>query len=162
MVFLFMASPHPRPTKFRILDGDTSKVKDPINRYEPKVPVGAPKMPVVGLIDDVAKRKYRSFCKMIDGYGILSSIEQDQVVLFANTWSLYQEAMRERQERGLVVMGRNGPQRNPAVNAELEAVAKLQQMLDRFGLNPSARTRIMSLNDDARDEFDDFVAKKLA
>jgi hypothetical protein len=32
-----------------------------------------------------------------------------------------QAAMAERIERGLVVDGRNGPQRNPAVNAELEA-----------------------------------------
>lgn len=37
---------------------------------------------------------------------------------------------------------------------------KWQQMLDRFGLNPSARTRVLSLNDEATDEFEDFVAKK--
>src|SRR5947208_12708378 len=75
-----MANPHPTPTRLRLLHGDTSKGKNPINTNEPKVPVGAPKMPVVGLIDDLAKKKFRSFCKMIDGYGILSTIEQDQVV----------------------------------------------------------------------------------
>jgi len=154
-----MASPHSQPTRLRLLHGDTSKGKDPINYNEPKVPVGAPKMPVVGLIDEVAKKKFRSFCKMIDGYGILSTIEH-QVGMFANTWSLYQAAMAERIARGLVVDGRNGPQRNPAVNAELEAVAKLQQMLDRFGLNPSARTCVLSLTEDAGDEFEDFVAAK--
>jgi len=70
----------------------------------------------------------------------------------------YQAALAQRIERGVVAEGRNGPQRNPAVNAELEAVASLQQMLDRFGLHPSARTRVLSLTEDAGDEFEDFVA----
>jgi len=79
--------------------------------------------------------------------------------IFAS-YASYQAAMAGRIARGLVVDGRNGPQRNPAVNAELEAVAKLQQMLDRFGLNPPARTRVLSLTEDAADEFEDFVAAK--
>ena len=59
------------------------------------------------------------------------------------------------------MIAKNGmPCRNPAVTMELECVQKLNSILDRFGLNPSARTRVLALTEEVRDEFEDFVASK--
>ena len=144
-----MASPRPQPTAIRELMGDTSNGKSPINRREPKVRAGSPTMPPAALVDDIAKRKWVSFCKLLEGYGILSEVDQDILTTYANTWSLYLALVRSRRDSPLIISVRNGHMLvHPAAKAELECVRQLNSLLDRFGLNPSARSRIIALEED--------------
>jgi P27 family predicted phage terminase small subunit len=144
-----MASPRPQPTAIRELMGDTSNGKNPINRREPRVKAGSPIMPPAALCDDIAKRKWRSFCQLIEGYGILSEVDVDILVTYCNTWSLYIALVRTRKESPLIISVRNGHMLvHPAAKSELECVRQLNSLLDRFGLNPSARSRIIALEED--------------
>ncbi|MEI6724617.1 MAG: P27 family phage terminase small subunit [Actinomycetes bacterium] len=55
---------------------------------------------------------------------------------------LHRDSSRIIHEFGVLVAGANGPQKNPAINAQKDAAAQILRLSDALGLNPGARVRL--------------------
>ncbi len=83
---------HAEPTVLRLLKGDTTKGKHPINTKDPSLKMGAqiPTMPG-NLRDKEARNEFTRLTKLLDGAGILCRIDQKSLQIWCDTWSLYRE-----------------------------------------------------------------------
>ena len=78
-----MANPHPTPTALRILTGDTSKGKNPINRNDPSLRMKAeiPPRPQ-NLRDREARNEWDRTTKLLEDAGIITRIDVKVLLLY--------------------------------------------------------------------------------
>lgn len=161
-----MPGPAPKPTNLRVLEGDLSKGKVPINKNEPHpVPV-APEPP--GHLCRVAKKHWKELAPKLESLGLLTEIDGDAFAAYCQTYARWVAAETEYNREmsignkhnldTLVKMTIGG---NLIVNPLLSVINKcLEQMkryLEQFGMTPAARTRIELPKDGKDDGWDKFT-----
>lgn len=131
----------PIPSKLRILGGDKSKGKDPINTSEPSPPIGCPPYPR-GLSKEM-KVAWDEWAPQLVKHGLLSIIDG---IAFRGLLKAYVKAMKADRiidRKGFTVMTSTGTEIQRAEVAVAHNSWKLvKDFCSEFGLTPASRSRI--------------------
>lgn len=148
----------PKHPHLKAVEGNPGK--RPIKKNYLKAPAGAPDPPKSFSLGE--KSAFVSICRHLDELGILVKTDRLIISLAAQVWARVLESKRVLAEEGVyqkskTKTGGTITRRHPAM-ATLEVAEKeLRQILSTLGLDPIARTRI-STGDDQADMFADFAS----
>ena len=130
-----------KPTVLKIREGNPGKQKLPAN--EPKPPVGTPTCP--DWLGDVGRAKWESLVRLLGRVpGLLTEADADALGLYAHTYEIFLEALREIEANGgpTCTGEKGGKYPHPADSRRKQAVADMLRIGARFGMTPSDRAGI--------------------
>ncbi len=153
-----MANPRPTPTRLKILNGNPGQRK--INKKDPSLRMRSaiPAKPQL-LRDKRAKDEWTRITDMLRGAGIITEVDQKILLMYCNTFSLYREAELDIIKNGMYTTYDSGPKTNPAVTILHKTRTDIIRMLIEMGLTPSARSRIIALDegDNPKESLESFL-----
>jgi phage terminase small subunit len=114
---------HPKPTALKILQGTDQPIRR--NPAEAKPQMGTD--PALSLSPD-AQAFWDQYAPMLTRLGLLTEADGPSFTILCEAWAAWRKNLRGRTYHARAAAGR-----------DREAIIK---MLDRFGMNPSARTRV--------------------
>ncbi len=129
----------PKPTKLKRLAGTEPRY---INENEPQVPPSMPECP--DFLDDVAKRQWARLAAKLDGYGIITEIDETTLAAYCEAYSRWSQAVDHVRRNGAIVKLKNSeyPIQNPYLPILTKAFMQMHKMLVELGMSPSSRSRI--------------------
>lgn len=90
--------------------------------------------------------EWERVCDELDAAGRLDRADRAVLTLYAQTWEIYQQAMRAVSSHGAVVKWPNGtPGASPFYKVSRETAFQLQKLLADLGLTPAARTKVKAV-----------------
>jgi len=139
-----MASPKPKPTALKLLNGNPGKRA--LNKSEPKPSASLPRPP--SWLNTRAKSKFKLLVKRIEGMGYASASHTEALALCA--WRLEQveacaKALDDAGSLTFETINQRGAKvvkPRPEVAMQAEAARHAQSLLAEFGLTPSSATRV--------------------
>ena len=93
---------------------------------------------------------------------MLTKVDRAALAIYCDAWADYYHAHKLVKEQGHLVETRGGGRKkNPAHTLKKEAATRFLQLADRFGLNPSARTRLEAPNsvEDQQSPMEKFLSR---
>ena len=147
----------PKPTAIKELEGNPGKRK--LNENEPKPVRKAPSCPKWLLPE--AKKEWRRLAKTMEAMGTLTESDRSAFAAYCQAYARWKEAEERITDRGLVIRTPSGyPQQVPYVSIAQQYLKIMGQFAERFGLDPSSRSRIIAAGDmtaNSGDEMDDLL-----
>ena len=145
-----MASPRPKPTVLKLLEGNPGK--RPLNKKEPKPARALLACPYYLKSDRIAYNEWNRIVPQLYKLGLLTAVDHTALELYCSQYSIYRKAIKEIQTEGLTTNNiRDGFKALPEVAIAREAAKTIKSLCIEFGLTPSSRSRI-SLPGESRDE----------
>lgn len=139
-----MASPYPKPTKLKILEGNPGKRA--LNHDEPQPRPESPDCPA--WLDRMAKALWRELSPELESLGLLTCVDGLALATYCEAYSHW----RKVRVRGLAA---------DATDAEMERARKARDHVNKigalFGLDPSSRTRIKATPKPKADPMEQFL-----
>jgi P27 family predicted phage terminase small subunit len=132
--------PAPKPSELKVLEGNLG------NRRIPKPPKYAPltEHPPEFLPKE-GKAEWRRLIAEFKRVDLVQRPDRSALIALCSTWAMYMEAIKDVQERGLIVEGRSRGakvmNRNPSAQVARDALAQLLPLWARFGMTPGDRSR---------------------
>lgn len=123
--------------------GDTSKGKRSAadKRGTAKAPPGAPDPPAV--IKGEALREWKRVVPVLDGMGVLSSLDRGLLVTYCQTWARWCELDKQLTNDGMTHTDEKGTVRkHPAWTMARECTNTLATLATQLALTPAARLRL--------------------
>ena len=131
--------PAPKPTALRVLEGNPAN--RPLPKDEPKAPPGAPDQP--GWLTKEARAHWDEVVPILLKLGTLTFADGEALAEYCDVWARLRKVNRVINQKGHTFTTPNGyVQQRPEVGIAKGLRADLTRLMDRFGMNPSARTRI--------------------
>lgn len=151
-----MASPKPRPAGLKILEG-RGNGRDSGGR-EIKATPGFTRLPPEPpeFLAGRAREMWDQVVAELQRLQLLKPIDQAALTAMCLTWERLCAAQAIVKREGLVLDGKNGPVKNPAVLIVESAGKELRAWSAEFGLTPSAESRLGSLVPDDDDDDNPF------
>lgn len=139
--------PQPTPTAVKVLRG-TAKAS---SKGEPApARIEAPRVPY-GVLGKDGQRLWNEIAPRLSRNGLLTELDLPALAMMCAHYDAAMQAAREIRTNGVLSVDERGLLRkSPAVQILRDASAAFRAYADRFGMSPSARTRIAV--DAARDE----------
>lgn len=135
----------PVPTALKVLEGNPGK--RPLNSREPKPEKKAPTCPA--WLEPEAKKEWKRLAKGMEKLGILTEMDRAAFAAYCQSYARWKEAEQHINEDGSLMTTPNGYQQQSAwVSIANNAMKSMSQFASQFGLNPSARSRIIAGNED--------------
>ncbi len=135
----------PKPTALKLLDGNPGN--KPLPKNEPEPFVALPPTPTWMTLR--AKREYRRVGALLLQSQMVTVLDGFALAMVASSYATWVEAEIALQEHGLLVKGRDGaPSVNPFRKVANEAYDRTRQMLVEFGMTPSSRARVKTVQAD--------------
>lgn len=139
-----MPGPNPKPTQLKKLTGSW---RADLNKFEPKPMQG--KFPAPEHFSDVEKDMWYQISDVLYRMGVLTEADQMALEQLVVSWKLYRDSVKLIRDRGTTIIietktGQNYEQVAPWVTQARNALSDLLKLQDRFGLNPSARTKLQA------------------
>lgn len=151
-----MASPKPKPAGLKILEGRGNgrdsggrpiKATPGFTRLPPEPP---------DFLAGRAREMWDQVVSELQRLQLLKPIDQAALTAMCLTWERLCAAQAIVKREGLVLEGKNGPVKNPAVLIVESAGKELRAWSAEFGLTPSAEGRLGSLVPDDDDDDNPF------
>jgi P27 family predicted phage terminase small subunit len=140
--------PAPTPTKVLEMRGSW---RAKVNKREPKPAAKRPPCP--RWLSPDAKKVWRELTGILMGMGVLTVADRLALARYCDGFVRWRQMAEYMSSNGEVIETENGMERAPQVDIYLKLALMLQRLEDRFGLTPSARTRIMlAVEDQGRPE----------
>lgn len=142
---------------------DTSKRKDrreAFDKFSKKnseldgLPIAAPAM-----LPDAAKKVWAELVPELNKAGFARSLDIYLVIGFCTQYAIYQDALENVDDLGIIIETARGATKNPAVNVANDSLQKTLSIARQIGLTPSSRAELYAA---APDEPDDDKSIKLA
>jgi P27 family predicted phage terminase small subunit len=136
--------PAPKPTAFRIAEGNRSH--RPLNKREPQPALGVPQCPK--WLTAEAKREWKRITPELDNLGLLAHVDQAALAGYCQCFARWQEAEKFIEEHGTVCTMRDDKgnvkwtQPVPQVGIATKMMDRMHRFAAEFGLTPASRTRI--------------------
>ena len=129
----------PKPTKLKKLAGVAPRR---INENEPQIEPSMPECP--SFLDDVAKAQWAKLAAKLEGYGIITDIDETSLAAYCEAYSRWSQAVDHVRLNGAIVKikGSDYPVQNPYLPVLTKAFMQMHTMLVELGLSPSSRSRI--------------------
>ncbi len=155
-----MASPKPKPTKLKILEGNPGK--RPLNENEPKpIPI-APGCPEWLLAE--AKKEWNRLAPELERLGLLTIIDMAAFAGYCQSYAKWKKAEIFLKKHGMTI---KIPQKDeygnvvsikvkkfPEVSIANECLKQIRGFASEFGLTPSSRGRIYLPTGTLDEEFE--------
>jgi len=149
-----MASPRPKPTVLKLLQGNPGR--RPLNKQEPKPAAGIPEMPAHLSIG--ARQFWKAQGPRLAGIGCLTVVDGEAFAALCEARAAWVAAKKGRLKEGFVVTSPNGYQVQSAfVAMERQALKQFMVLATEFGMTPSSRSRVKVLPPPTTDPFDDLL-----
>lgn len=151
---------HPTPTAIKKATGNPGK--RPLNEQEPTPPNGIPDCP--SSFSGESKRVWKQLVTLLDGMGVLSVADGVALERLCDCYAEILACKRLVRKHGRVYkttsqMGDKVLKANPAVSQLADADRRFSNYLDKFGLTPSARTKIaLNPKEKEKDPLEEFFA----
>jgi P27 family predicted phage terminase small subunit len=142
----------PKPTKKKLLEGEPNKNR--INFSEPNYQ-GEIKRPPY--LDYHAKKKWDEVAPELIRSGVLKVTDVDMFAGYCMVYSKWRQSLRKLNKMGYWLVKGDGQNRqvyqNPIAKTADDAMSQMLRLGVEFGLSPSSRSRITTIDDDG-DDFD--------
>lgn len=147
----------PKPTALKLLEGNAGKRQLP--KHEPRLAVGAPECPE--WVTGSARAHWSDIAQQLKLMGVATSADKYALGLMVDALGDYIAAKKTLEEQGDTFTSEKGYVGvHPCVAIRTNAWERILKALREFGLTPSSRTRVASMGEGKRDEFEDFLEKK--
>ncbi len=142
----------PRPTALKVIEGPRGH--RPLPQNEPRFSPGIRRAP--NHLSETAKLHWRQISKLLGDVGLLTPADTAALELLCEALDRYQEAAEGIRRKGVVIKDpKTGfPVQNPYLKVANEAFTQVRQLLLEFGMTPSARARVQTVNRDADKDKD--------
>ena len=135
----------PLPTELKVISGAYTINPQRRNHNEPDAPNDEPECP--DHLDAMARNKWNEITGYLREMNILSAAYSDLIELYAETYSMYRQAMEKVVRVGIATVSKdkNGNatiHRNPFETAAQKYRDALLKMESELGLTPSAKSRL--------------------
>jgi P27 family predicted phage terminase small subunit len=146
----------PTPTAMLKLRGSW---RADLNKNEPQPDVGLPEMP--DFLEGNALACWDELAPMLVGLNVLTVADKHALALLCETYSSWRRAIEMLKKHGDVypILDDNGKikylQQTPYVSMSKAYAKQLKDMLCEFGLTPSSRSRIQTVQDSQTNAADD-------
>jgi len=148
-----MASPRPKPTALKIIEGNPGK--RPLNKNEPKPEIALVPCPDYLKEDDIAYEEWKRIVPELYKLGLLTNIDRAALELYCSQYSIYRSALEAIKEKGITTVNiRHGDKAHPATQVAREAAKIIKAIAIEFGLTPSSRGKISLPSGSIDDEFE--------
>ena len=146
----------PKPTAVKKLEGNPGR--RPLNKHEPKPPVGVGDAP--DWLDDVGKNKWAQKKDQLEQLNIVTTVDDDALAVYCQAYSDFVYAVRfiEEKDCRVCVSEKGAEYQHPMVGQRNKAAELIIKYGVHFGLTPSSRT---GLNVDLALPEDDEVAEMM-
>ena len=146
----------PKPTALRAI-GPRSHHKQ--NRTEPK-PAGGTTAP--SWLSKAAAAEWARVYGEMARIGLVTKLDRVALAAYCTAYARLKAAEADIEERGpIILQGTVNEKANPSVNIADQAMQRIRQLCQEFGLTPSSRSRIqLPGEEDAGDEFDNIVSRR--
>jgi P27 family predicted phage terminase small subunit len=125
-----------KPTVLKLLEG-----RKPTNTQEPQPKAGAPRCP--SWLDDTAKVEWRRVVPELRRMGLLTVVDQADLVCYAQAWSDLKQAVVTIRKEGRTLTTSNGNViQHPAVGQRNKAMVMIKAFAAEFGFSPASRIGI--------------------
>ncbi len=147
----------PKPTGWKILDGNPGKKK--IKKNEPQFTPEVPRCPKCLPVD--ARREWRRVVKELQAANLLQRVDRAALVGYCVAWAKFLAATRKIEEHGYIDHTSNGNVIQSAwTSIQSKAMEQIIKFSAEFGFTPSARTRIDGIKEPKKSKFQEFMSKK--
>ncbi|MGB3346641.1 MAG: phage terminase small subunit P27 family [Candidatus Humimicrobiia bacterium] len=160
-----MASPKPKPTALKILEGNPGK--RPLNENEPKpIPIDL-KCPDWLLAE--AKEEWKRLAPELERLGLLTKIDKVSFEAYCQSYAKWKKAEKFLKKHGMTI---KIPQKDeygnvvsiqvkkfPEVSIANECLKQIRSFASEFGLTPSSRGRLFLPGETPEDEMEKLLSK---
>jgi len=140
-----LRGPAPKPTSLVILEGNRGR--RPLNDREPKPLAVRPKCPTY--LDEAGQKEWKRLIPILLRMRILTEADGIALANLCQAYSTMTKAQEQLNKAGILYKTKSGYiQQSPLlgiVNSQIEIINRLCR---EFGLTPSARSRILTPQDD--------------
>lgn len=150
-----MASPRPKPTALKILEGNPGK--RPLPKNEPKPEVAIIPCPAYLKSDRIAYNEWNRIVPELYKLGLLTNADKVTLEIYCSQYAIYRRAIRELGTDLITTNIRNGDKANPAAAIAREAAKTIKAIAIEFGLTPSSRARISLPSESIDDELENMI-----
>lgn len=152
-----MATPKPKPTRMKILEGNPGRRPLPKNEVSPKVTEKIPRPP--SHLSRAAKKEWKSISEKLNNLGLLTELDVTALALYCQAYSRWVEAEEKLALTGLVVRTTNGNIINsPYVNIASASMKECHKFLVEFGMTPSSRTKVSAVSKTKKSKFTGLIS----
>ena len=142
-----MASPRPKPSSLKLLAENPGKRK--INDREPMP--GRSKNEVPSWMPPKAKQYWQDLHPMLERIGVLSEADETALAGLCATYALWRSSFEFLQKHGttyktVTTVGDIMWKAYPQVGIESDTSKRLRAWMVEFGLTPSSRTKVKTVN----------------
>lgn len=134
--------PRPTPTALKLIQGNPGKRALPKNEPKPKAEI--PRMPPE--LSAEAKKHWRIVAKQLVDMKVLTKIDGHALALYCEAYARWRHANDQIRKYGVAVKAPSGfPIQSPYLAIANKAFDQMRSMLVEFGMTPSARTRVQTV-----------------
>jgi P27 family predicted phage terminase small subunit len=155
-----MKGAKPKPTNLKIIEGNPGK--RPLPKNEPKPKPTTPGCP--RFLTTAAKWEWKRVAPELARLGLLTIVDRTALAAYCQSWADYKEAIKWMKENGKTYSVNAGGGRQyrsyPQVKIADAALKQIRAFCTEFGLTPSARARMQTLQTIDDDEMENLLSRK--
>ncbi len=148
----------PKPTKFKVLEGNPGRRSLNDNELEPPdEPIEPPSH-----LDEYALKEWHRVIPGLEAMGIIFALDIQILAAYCDSFSMWRKATEKIKEKGMAEETVNGLEiQNCYVGIANKAKVDMLRFAAEFGLSPSVRARIgFDIGKNKKSEFDGLLGKK--
>lgn len=147
----------PKPTKLKLLDGETHQ--DRINRNEPQPLTNGTTCPKH--LTPAAKQEWKRIYPELRRMGLISKVDRVALAAYCEAYALWVEYKQIVADKGALYKTALGNViTSPALSVMNKALEQMHKYLTEFGMTPASRSRISVEITDSDDPLDRLLNTK--
>lgn len=147
-----MATPKPRPTKMKVLEGNPSRRPLPDNEPQPDVPISVPSAPEY--LTDNAKEEWDTLAAPLHRLGLLTEVDIPIFEMYCQARGNFISAVEELKVSTLTIKTDKGNEiQNPVVGVLNRSIEISHKLATEFGMTPSSRSKVTSAKTEKKSKF---------
>ena len=147
-----MASPHPKPTALKVLEGNPGK--RPLPENEPKPELALIPCPNYLRNDEIAFEEWNRMVPELYKLGLLTKIDHVSLELYVSQYSIYRKSIETMNSKSAT-----DNEKRRAGQASRESAKVIKSIAVEFGMTPSSRGRINLPKDTSDDRMEEILAR---
>lgn len=143
-----MKGRRPTPTSLKIIRGNPGKRS--LSKDEPTPQAVCPPPPAV--LSATAKKHWKVVAKQLYEADIMTVLDIDALTIYCEAYARWVEAGKAIQKEGAIITQKNHNgkveylKQNPYLQIQQKAFDQMKAMLVEFGMSPSSRTRVRTVD----------------
>ncbi len=102
---------------------------------------GLQKVPSDALVNEVAKKEYKRVLKLLEAIDIISDVDRANLIVYANAYARYLDAIKALKTEPLVIEAATGPKKNPWITVSESAYAEMYRAGSALGMTVDSRLK---------------------